>query len=120
MRGTNIETGTGKQNTQAIVTHSLNSGESCRAALVCDNLKSGGYEDWYLPSRGELNLMFVYLKEAGIGGLKDDWYWSSSDGGEGNGAWAQRFSDGSQNGAGYLGSNGRKPLEHLVRAIRQF
>jgi hypothetical protein len=121
VRGTNVETGMGKQNTQAIVTYSLNSGESCRAAMVCDNLRSGGYDDWFLPSKGELNLMFVYLKEAGIGGFKDDWYWSSSESGENNGAWVQRFSDGLQEGRGnYGGYSSHKPNEHLVRAIRQF
>jgi hypothetical protein len=120
VKGTNVETGAGKQNTQAIVNYSLDSGESCRAAMVCDNLRSGGYDDWFLPSKGELNLMFVYLKEAGIGGFKDDWYWSSSEGSD-NGAWAQRFSDGLQEGKGnYGGYTGYKPHEHLVRAIRQF
>jgi hypothetical protein len=120
VKGTNIEIGIGKQNTQAIVNHSLNTGEICRAAMVCDNLRSGGYDDWFLPSRGELNLMFVYLKEAGIGGFKEGWYWSSSESGDNNGAWAQRFNDGSQNGSGSWGYAGYKSQEHLVRAIRQF
>ena len=123
VKGTNVELGTGKPNTQAIVNHALNTGESYRAAMVCDNLKSGGYDDWFLPSKSELNLMFVYLKEAGIGGFKDDWYWSSSDG-TNRGAWMQRFSDGSQNGDGYGNWGGNQPgyknQEHLVRAIRQF
>jgi hypothetical protein len=120
VKGTNAEIGTGKQNTQAIVTHSINNGESCRAAMICDNLRSGGYDDWFLPSKGELNLMFVYLKEAGIGGFKEDWYWSSSGSDRANGAWAQRFSDGYQNGGGYGGEAGQKDREQLVRAIRQF
>jgi hypothetical protein len=120
VKGTNIETGTGKQNTQAIVVHSLNTGESCRAAMVCDNLRSGGYDDWFLPSKGELNLMFVYLKEAGIGGFKEDRYWSSSESGDRNGAWVQRFSDGLQNGDGGRYDTAYKSKEYLVRAIRQF
>jgi hypothetical protein len=123
VKGTNGEVGAGKPNTQAIVTHSLNTGDSCRAAMVCEILVSGGYDDWFLPSKSELNLMFAYLKEAGIGGFKDDWYWSSSGSGNENGAWAQRFSDGSQNGYGYQYSSdgyGLKTKEYLVRAIRQF
>jgi hypothetical protein len=121
VKGTNVDIGTGKQNTQAIVNHSLNTGENCRAAMLCDNLVSGGYDDWFLPSKGELNLMFIYLKEAGIGGFKEDWYWSSSASGNYNGAWAQRFSNGEQEGSGYnSGYDGQKSKEHLVRAIRQF
>jgi hypothetical protein len=122
VKGTNVEIGTGKQNTQAIVNSSLNTGVSYRAAMVCDNLKSGGYDDWFLPSKAELNLMFVYLKEAGIGGFKEDWYWSSSIGGN-TGVWAQRFSDGLQEDDiyGYTAHGaGNKRAEHLIRAIRQF
>jgi hypothetical protein len=118
VKGTNVDIGTGKQNTQLIVTHSLNTGESCRAAMLCDNLTSGGYDDWFLPSKGELNLMFVYLQEAGIGGFKAEWYWSSSGGGDPSGAWAQRFSDGVQSDTSYnIGSKGNG---YFVRAIRQF
>ena len=120
VKGTNVGLGTGKPNTQAIVNHALNTGENCRAAMVCDNLKSGGYDDWFLPSKAELHLMFAYLKEAGIGGFKEDWYWSSSANTT-SGAWTQQFSDGSQNGDGsYHGYSGYKLKEHLVRAIRQF
>jgi hypothetical protein len=122
VRGTNVDIGTGKQNTQAIVTHSINTGENCRAAMLCDTLTSGGYDDWFLPSKVELNLMFVYLKEAGIGGFKEDWYWSSSVGGRNGGAWTQIFSTGLQDDGPSLhdGSRGNKSYEHLVRAIRQF
>jgi hypothetical protein len=88
--------------------------------MVCDNLKSGGYDDWFLPSKAELNLMFVYLKEAGLGGFKEDWYWSSSAGSN-NGAWTQQFSNGSQDSNGSFDwDSGYKLKEHLVRAIRQF
>jgi hypothetical protein len=113
VKGTNVEIGTGKQNTQTVVNFALNNGVSCRAATVCDTLKSGGYDDWFLPSKSELNLMFVYLKEAGIGGFKDDWYWSSSLDNNGR-AWRQGFSSGSQS-AEYSNTN-----EYYVRAIRQF
>jgi hypothetical protein len=117
LKGTNVSIGAGKQNTQAIVNYSLNNGVSFRAAMVCDNLTSGGYDDWFLPSKGELNLMFVYLKEAGIGSFKGDWYWSSSVNNNGY-VWAQQFNDGSQGDAYPFGGENRS--EHLVRAIRQF
>jgi hypothetical protein len=118
IRGTNVEIGAGKQNTQTIVTYALNNGVSCRAVTVCDNLKSGGYDDWFLPSKSELNLMFVYLHEAGIGGFKADWYWSSSLNGDRGFAWTQLFSNGSQQDAYSFGGENRG--EVYVRAIRQF
>jgi hypothetical protein len=116
---TRDDIGAGKQNTQAIIDLIAN-GQNCRAAMLCENLVSGGYDDWFLPSKNELNLMFVYLKERGIGGFKEDWYWSSSDGSRNNGAWTQHFSNGVQNGDGGYGEAGRKAGEHFVRAIRQF
>jgi hypothetical protein len=116
---TRDDIGAGKQNTQAIL-DLIATGQNCRAAMLCENLVSGGYDDWFLPSKNELNLMFVYLKERGIGGFKEDWYWSSSAG-SGNGVWTQRFSDGVQTGDGsYSSYDGHKSKEHLVRAIRQF
>jgi hypothetical protein len=64
--------------------------------------------------------MFVYLKEAGIGGFKGDYYWSSSAGNRG-GAWMQQFSNGEQSGDGNNSYwDAYKAREHLVRAIRQF
>ena len=112
MKGTNGGIGAGKENTQAIVTHSLTTGVNCRAATVCGTIRSGGYDDWFLPSKGGLNLMFVYLQEAGIGGFKEDWYWSSSLNDSGH-ALIQNFRNGSQDNSG--NTYGR-----LVRAIRQF
>jgi TolB-like protein len=121
IRGTNVELGTGKKNTQTIVTYALNNGVSCRAATVCDNLRSGGFDDWFLPSKSELNLMFVYLLEAGIGGFKADRYWSSSLDDDSGYAWVQQFSDGSQgNSRSSMNSYRENSEERLVRAIRQF
>jgi hypothetical protein len=56
--------------------------------------------------------MFVYLKEAGIGGFGNSAYWSSSQSNFSY-VWMQHFSDGSQ-GTQHKGSS------YSVRAIRQF
>lgn len=45
----------GRSNTDAIVTQS---GEGDYAAWSCDTLIAEGYDDWYLPSVDELNLLF--------------------------------------------------------------
>jgi len=82
--------GTGQANTNAII--ALYGTES-NAAKLCDNYSSGGYSDWYLPSKDELNKL--YLNRVAIGGFASDWYWSSSEGGA-YGAWGQGFSGGGQ------------------------
>jgi hypothetical protein len=47
------------------------------AAYVADNLTSGGYSDWYLPSIDELTQL--YNNRTYIGGLTfTAYYWSST------------------------------------------
>jgi hypothetical protein len=123
VRGTSTEAGTGKQNTQAIMNHALQSGENMAAARLCDRLQSGGYDDWYLPSKVELGIMYLNLKMDGIGGFGNDWYWSSSESGIDSGVWIQNFGNGQQYDDGlYAGSSteATKTKSHNVRAIRQF
>nr|HMN69640.1 DUF1566 domain-containing protein [Bdellovibrionales bacterium] len=82
------------------------------AARYCDRLNYGGYTDWYLPNRYELNLMFT--NKAAIPGLdvSGNWYWSSTEYFNSN-AWIQRFSDGGQDG---INKNGA----YRVRCVRRF
>lgn len=61
------------------------------AIEMCKNYRGGGYDDWYLPKKDELNLIYLNLRKTGkISG--DDLYWSSTQA-SGNSAWSQRFSD---------------------------
>jgi hypothetical protein len=101
--------GTGKANTAAIVGQS---GHSSSAAKLCDDLKSGGSSDWFLPSGDELNLMYTNLKVAGLGGFTAGYYWSSSEIGA-KYALLLSFSNGSL-------SNGSKDYTAYVRAVRAF
>ena len=68
--------GTGMSNTQKIVDIQ---GNGNYAAKLCSDLTQGGYSDWFLPSKDELNLMFknLYLKD--IGSFHPYTYWSSSE-----------------------------------------
>ncbi len=47
---------------------------------VMRNTAHGGYEDWFQPSKDELNLMYENLHEEGLGDFALANYWSSSDG----------------------------------------
>jgi hypothetical protein len=99
--------GTGNQNTIDIMN---GCGTANIAARICDNLVLNGYSDWYLPSKDELNKL--YLNQTTIGGFGSAWYWSSSESSSGN-AWLQAFFDGVQ-----LAYN--KHGISWLRAIRSF
>ncbi|WP_052158304.1 MopE-related protein [Lacinutrix jangbogonensis] len=108
--------GTGNQNTIDIEAQcsTLNT-----AADICANLTLEGFSDWYLPSKDELNLMYLNLKVgANIGGFTNYVYWSSSEI-DANKAWYQDFSNGSQGdfvNKAYTGGVGGLDM----RAIRAF
>jgi hypothetical protein len=69
-----------------------------------------------LPSKEELNLIYINLRVKLLGDFSMGWYWSSSEGSSDR-AWYQRFSDGYQN---YTGDSIYKGNKHSVRAVRQF
>lgn len=54
------------------------------AAKVCDVYELNGYDDWFLPSKQELFMVYSNLFLNGIGDFFDDYYWSSTV--EGNAA----------------------------------
>jgi hypothetical protein len=108
--GTGTAVGAGKQNTQAIVQHLGR--ERKGAAKLCSELVFGGYNDWFLPSKDELELMYTNLKQKGLGGFLNTIYWSSSH--KNDGVWYQDFTNGK------AGSIDSKSVGHAVRAIRQF
>jgi len=102
--------GTGKQNTIDIEAECTIPGT---AADICANLSLGGYSDWFLASKDELNLMYENLKLFIIGGFAEATYWSSSEG-DASYAWAQDYGDGGQAYYGKYRAAGR------VRAVRAF
>ena len=101
--------GTGKQNTIDIEAGCTTPGT---AADICANLSLGGYSDWFLPSKDELNLMYENLKVARVGGFADYFYWSSSEY-TADYAWSQYFPSGGR-------TNDYKDALLRVRAARAF
>ncbi len=106
--GTSI--GTGEYNTIRIMSYQGYNNYNYAAALS-DAYRGGGFSKWYLPSKDELNKLF--LNRVAIGGFNNNSsYWSSSEIDSVN-AWGQNFYTGSQ--GNYDKSNGLS-----VRAIKAF
>ena len=105
--------GTGLSNTNAIIASQGETATSYAAGLA-RAYTGGGYTDWYLPSKEELNKL--RMNRDGIGGFADDFYWSSSEYGvDGVLAWYQNFHIGADQGAIDKGIR-----TFNVRAIRAF
>lgn len=100
--------GSGKANTDKIIAQN-GTGLNYAAALA-RAYKGGGYSDWYLPSKDELNLLYLARKK--VGGFGDYYYWSSSEYFE-EFVWLQNFNLGNL-------ANGGKNYGNRVRAIRSF
>ena len=96
------------------------------AVSLCSNLTLGGYSDWFLPSKDELNLMWTNLADSdstgsnsgvtdsgNLGNFSDDVYWSSSEYDQSSHAWRQYFSSGYQGFSNKYGT-------YYVRAVRAF
>jgi hypothetical protein len=81
----------GSSNTSSIINAQGNSGSY--AAKLCRDYNGGGKNDWYLPAKDQLNIL--YSQKALVGGFSDEIYWSSSEF-EAGSAWVQYFLDGTQ------------------------
>ena len=101
--------GTGLSNTNKII---VSQGEPAisYAAGLARAYTGGGYTDWYLPSKDELEKL-SYTREI-IGGFVNYYYWSSSEV-DLSKAWFQTFFSGRQ-------ETSVKGEPAIVRAIRSF
>jgi len=117
--GTGKYIGSGKTNTEKII-KKQGRGRTY-AAQLCDALAYGGYDDWFLPSRGELEMIDKNLQDFRVGNFKvnfkagDTLYWSST---ENAGsleilAWTYCFWR-------TVKDQSHKQYPHLVRAVRAF
>jgi len=103
--------GTGNQNTIDI---EVGCTTSVTAADICANLTLGGYSDWFLPSKDELNEMYLNLHQQGLGSFNIGYYhWCSTEYNNFN-AWGQRFLNGEQ--SNYDKSN----TSNYFRPVRAF
>ncbi|GHU37456.1 hypothetical protein FACS1894172_20880 [Spirochaetia bacterium] len=116
--GTSATVGTGKRNTEVIMYYLRNAGET-GAAQSAQLYTQGGYKDWFLPSKDELNLVYQNLRQKLLGNFSMGFYWSSSESSDYT-AYSQRFSDGRQESSTNMFSSAGKSSNQSVRAIRQF
>lgn len=92
----------GAANTEAMVTAGSKLAAEIRA------LRTGDFDDWYLPSRLESLLLFGELREQ----FEQNWYWTSAQYEHyGDYAWIQGFNDGFQ-------FDGHKDGHCRARAVR--
>ena len=106
--------GTGNQNTIDIT---AGCSEAGIAARICADLVLGGYSDWYLPSKDELQKLLINRTAIGGGGFNDieSEYWSSSESIFEDGAWTawlEEIMTGQHNHHKHVG--------YYVRAVRSF
>lgn len=123
----NTAIGTGRSNTRTIVntlgelacnsSSSYSQKSGSYAALVCDNysVEYNGvtYDDWFLPSKDELNELYRVNKGENM--IRYPWpqYSTSSESSETD-IWCQNFSNGSQN------SNFSRDTKYHILPIRAF
>ena len=106
--------GAGLKNTAIIIANQGAVDGNAFAATLCNEysvtVDGVKYGDWYLPSKYELNLL--YLQQSVVGGFALNFYWSSTEIGNSS-VWDQYFQVGSQGNANKNGTG-------YIRAIRAF
>ncbi len=101
--------GTGLANSNAIIAAQGATAINYAAGLA-RAYNGGGYTDWYLPSKDELNKL--YLNQTQFSGIASDYYWSSSEA-TNQIVWSQDFRNGVQ------AANSKNDIV-FIRAIRAF
>jgi len=127
---TNTSIGSGQANSEFIISYILSpiapTGDTLTATQLCDELEVNEFDDWFLPSKDELNEMYRILADGlNLGNFKRSsnpisFYWSSSAYSDNSltETWRQRFDSGQAQGIFNADYTRLKPL--LVRAIRQY
>jgi len=123
IKNTNSAVGTGANNTKEMLSQCLSAQNIGNwAAKIVDNYISEGKTDWFLPSKDELNLIYLNVHKNGLGSFSITVpYWSSTQASYGScgisgGGWTQNFGSGLQiqeYKSGYGGTG-------AIRAVRSF
>ncbi len=101
----------GATNTATIVAEVGHNAGTPYAAQVCAELTDHGYDDWYLPSKDELDAIYQNRAALGIPHYTLRWFWSSTEEDAGR-AWMINFGDG-------MSQANDKALWGAVRCVRR-
>jgi hypothetical protein len=82
------------------------------AKSLCDSFTNGSYDDWALPSKSVMELIYTNLAKANYGDFASGVYWTTSESGYSH-AWGKSFSSGGS-------YDFDKTSQQYVRAIRTF
>lgn len=104
-----LDIGGGSANTRRIVQRCS---EAESIIEVVNSYSENGYSDWFIPSRAELDLMWINLHEQGLGDFQPEFYWSSTEQ-DGDSGWGMYFGTGNQRSL-------PKWLKERVRPVRTF
>jgi hypothetical protein len=91
--GTSVNLGTGQANTNAIIAGCATAGIPAR---LCDNLTIGSNSNWYLPSKEEVNKLYINRAQINGNFLSGGAAYASSSQQDATTAWAQRLDNGYQ------------------------
>jgi len=114
--GTETTIGTGRRNTMLIIKGAYESWANAisPASIVCIEYSNNNKNDWFLPSKDEIEQL--YFNRDVIDNFRTDWsfYWTSSQGSLDVAMWSLSSGDGS------FAEFNTKTNEFFVRAIRAF
>jgi len=115
--GTSTLIGTGLANTTAMMSQTGYEGGAAKLCADYTNADTGtgGFSDWYLPSKDELNQLYLNLKSNDLGEFSDEIYWSSSEQ-SATSACIQSFDNGIQDST----TKSLGAWNIAVRAVRTF
>jgi hypothetical protein len=81
--------------------------------LIQSSISIEGFTGWRLPSRDELNLIYLNLFKRNIGNITRGIYWAENEL-EGNMTWVQYMGD------GYSGTSYKEVDGYIIRLVRDF
>jgi hypothetical protein len=90
------------------------------AAVVCSMYEVNGYDDWFLPSADELDLIYQNLAKFGWGGFRAWVYLSSTSPGWSDNAIREKTVRAAAFDNGGKGGNVPQTSRWYVRPIRSF
>jgi hypothetical protein len=79
---TSVNVGEGLSNTTKVIARYQSESRTAIAAEACQVYSNNSFSDWFLPSVGEVELMYSNLHQNGVGGFKagiNQYYWTSTE-----------------------------------------